>query len=227
MDENNSDDIKKFATFYREPFLNLACDYYKAGMKALDIGAGEGAFAQMLGDDSIYLVDGNEESVNSLKVKYKNSYLVKLPGVTPFKNNFFDFIHCSHLVEHFQPSELYEFLVEIDRILASDGILVISAPLMWEGFYADLSHVKPYLPEVFKNYLCSDYMHNRTRQIVSTQYKELRLQYRYLYKPMPDLMIHCYRKYVQYAMEKILKFLKNRNLGYYEKTGYTLILKKG
>ena len=34
-----------------------------------------------------------------------------------------------------------------------DGVLVISATILWDGFFRDMSHIKPHYPSVFINYL--------------------------------------------------------------------------
>mgnify|MGYP001610114600 FL=1 len=57
----------------------------------------------------------------------------------PFKDSEFDFIYCSHVLEHVD--DFFETLKEIDRILKSGGILKIKVPHFSNGNgYNDLTH---------------------------------------------------------------------------------------
>lgn len=220
------DEIQKYSTNNRDPFYELAYRYYTPGMTVLDVGAGDGAFAEKLGDEHIYLIEGNLDAVKKLNEKYKNVYFLKIPQQFPFAPGFFNLIHCSHLVEHLQPQDLYFLIKEFDRCLSSKGILVISAPLLHEGFYDDLSHFKPYSPSVFMNYLGVDISSNRTRNIIANDYKTLKLQFRYKINQIPYFNVSWKRTLLKKLVFKLCDFLKKRNFGYYEKTGYTLILQK-
>src|SRR5690606_23253477 len=133
---------EKYITYKRAPFFQIAKDLIKDGDVVLDVGAGDGSFSEFCQNDEIYQFDGNMESFNNLKKKFRNTFLGHLPNL-PFQNNFFNIIHCSHVIEHLQPQELYDTLIEFDRVLKDGGRIVISAPLLWSGFYDDLSHVKP------------------------------------------------------------------------------------
>src|SRR5690606_15521311 len=117
--------------------------------KVLDIGAGSGLFSKYFKRNDFYLFDGNDITINELKRENKNVFQGELP-IIPFQNNFFDLIHCSHVIEHLNPDVFYETLKEMDRCLKLGGHLIISAPLIWSGFYNDLSHVRPYNPKVIR-----------------------------------------------------------------------------
>lgn len=77
------------------------------------------------------------------------------------ETNSFDIIHCSHMIEHFGYPEIHHVLDELLRITKPDGFLIIRSPLMWEHFYDDLDHVRPYPPQSIINYL-----YNPQQQIV-------------------------------------------------------------
>ena len=72
--------------------------------------------------------------------KYKtdiNHNLDKLPY--PFKRGEFDYVYCSHILEHV--NDLFKTLREIERILKPRGILHIRVPHFSNGNgYNDLSH---------------------------------------------------------------------------------------
>lgn len=68
-------------------------------------------------------------------------------------SNQYDIVHCSHVIEHFSYPKIRVFLDELLRITKIDGYLIIRSPLMWEHFYDDLDHVRPYPPQSILNYL--------------------------------------------------------------------------
>ena len=71
------------------------------------------------------------------------------------ESNSFDIVHCSHMIEHFGYPEVRIVLDELLRITKTDGFLIIRSPLMWEHFYDDLDHVRPYPPESIFGYIYS------------------------------------------------------------------------
>jgi SAM-dependent methyltransferase len=220
-------DLSSTTTHSREPFFQIARKYYASGSKVLDVGAGNGDFAQLLGDEQVYLVDANPTTVESLKRRFPNSYCTALPDRMPFSDRFFDLIHTSHLVEHLQPAELYLLLMELDRCLAPGGFLVISAPLLWSGFYDDLSHVRPYNPAVFVNYLCaSGYSGARTRPPASSAYTVVELVYRHTLVPLGYWNISATRIHAKNLLFKLTNWLRRHRLQRYEVTGYTVVLSK-
>ena len=138
---------RKYITHSRIPFFQIALDFIKENNRVLDIGPGSGEFSKFCDRDDFYLLEGNSETVELLKNKYKNVYKCFLP-VIPFENAFFDVIHCSHVIEHLQAQDLYDTLVNIDKALKIGGYLIIYTPLDWPGFYDDLSPVRPSSPLV-------------------------------------------------------------------------------
>lgn len=159
----------KYRTTDREPFYELFSPYISKGQKILDIGAGDGSFSRYFHGYDVINVD-NHPINNTIKWV--------CPEPLPFDDYSFDAINCSHFVEHLHPNELYSLLLEMDRILKIDGKICISAPMISDLFYNDLSHVRPYHPGVFTNYLCSPDSTCRSR-ITLGNYKLLLLQYRY------------------------------------------------
>jgi len=223
---NNVKEISEYCTFSNEPFFRLACSYYKAGMKVLDVGAGRGDFVRVLGNKSTYLLDSNPRAVEILKSEYPNVFLHTLPNSLPFEDKFFDLIHCSHIIEHLYPQDLYSSLLEFDRCLNLNGYLVISTPLIYSGFYDDLSHIKPYSPWVLIHYLIDPGLDNRTRKVISSDYSIVRLQYRYTIQPFPYFNISYSKIWLQNLLIGMTNFLRKINSGSYQKTGYTIIFQK-
>lgn len=216
---------EKYYTHKREPFFEIANNYITKDSRVLDIGTGAGAFPIYCKRNDFYLFDGNQQTVDELRKTYSNVAFGLLPKL-PFESDFFDVIHCSHVVEHLEPQVFYQTLVEMDRCLKIGGCIVISAPLMWSGFYDDLSHIKPYGPEIYKNYLCSGQKNSRTRDLISSSYKREQLVYRYLPTNNDFNFYNTKSNRLVTLVVKILNKLKSKGFSFLEKTGYTIVLKK-
>ncbi|WP_037316575.1 bifunctional 2-polyprenyl-6-hydroxyphenol methylase/3-demethylubiquinol 3-O-methyltransferase UbiG [Salegentibacter sp. Hel_I_6] len=216
---------EKFVTHSREPFFQIGKDLIGPKSTVLDVGAGNGNFADFCNQKNIYLFEGNPSSIKSLEANYKNVYLGRLPEL-PFDDTFFDVIHMSHVIEHLQPQEVYDTLKEFDRCCKPGGAIVISAPLMWEGFYDDLSHIKPYNPFIFQKYLCSGFCDNLTREPIAKNYTVEKLQYRFLEKKMFYTLKRS-KNLISKVTFQAYEFLRKKGFKKYQKTGYTIVLRKG
>ena len=64
-----------------------------------------------------------------------------------FDGKDFDIVIMAHVIEHFQPEPLMVFLDRYLDALKPGGVLIVSTPLLWEGFYQDFDHIKPYYPK--------------------------------------------------------------------------------
>ncbi|MDT0642852.1 class I SAM-dependent methyltransferase [Zunongwangia sp. F363] len=213
----------KFKTFKRAPFFEIAKQLIKGRDKILDIGAGEGSFADYLQKLDIYLLEGNPASVAKLKKRYKNVFQGKLPDL-PYENSFFDLIHISHVIEHLHPDDMYKTLKEMDRCCKPGGAIVVSTPLFWSGFYNDLSHIKPYDPLVLEKYFGALQKPNSTREVISKSYTVERLEYRYM-EEIPDWNLYRCNGLVLFLL-KVLTFLRRSIYKKYIRTGYTIVLRK-
>jgi SAM-dependent methyltransferase len=194
--------------------------------KVLDVGPGDGSFSRFCEREDFYLLEGNPETFEFLNTKYPNVIFGRIPQI-PFEDNFFDLIHCSHIVEHLSPEDLYAFLMEMDRTLKKGGKLVISTPLYWEGFYNDLSHVKPYNPRVFQKYLCKVDGVNPTRQAVSTDYQMTEIVFRYKKNFERFNLVNLKDgSLINRFFLSLFTRLNRNGLVSLEKTGYTVVFKK-
>lgn len=217
---------KKFITGKREPFFEIAREYIGSNSSVLDIGCGNGGFSQYFNRKDFYLFDGNKKTCDFLRDQgHNNVNQGRLPDL-PFGEKQFDVIHCSHVVEHLTPENFYATLKEMDRCLKTEGYLIISAPLMWEGFYDDLSHIRPYPPAVFKNYLCKNNKNNRSRDIIASNYIVAKEIYRYFeINPISGVVNSTNNFLVKlYILSK--KMLKKIGLRKFRKTGFTIVLQK-
>ena len=129
------------------------------------------------------------------------------------------------MVEHLTPEILYDTLKEIDRCCAPDGVIVISAPLLSDSFYDDLSHVKPYNPAVFIKYLCNGDGFNLTREMISDQYAMEKLEYRLKERILFQGLKNS-RSFFAKSFYRLYTLLRKNGFSFYERNGFTLILRK-
>jgi SAM-dependent methyltransferase len=216
---------EKYITHERAPFFEIASQYIEENSKVLDVGSGSGEFSIFCKRNDFYHFDGNKETVDFLSKKYEHAAQGLLPKL-PYDDRFFNLIHCSHVVEHLQPQTLYDTLTEFDRCLAENGYLVISAPMMWSGFYDDLSHVKPYNPMVFKKYLCDTKNSSFTRNKISFKYKLERLQYRYQDSLEELIFYDPSRSITSRIFYYLFSKLKKKGLRELKTTGFTIVFRK-
>ncbi len=217
---------EKFITYQREPFFEIASNYINSESKVLDVGSGDGSFPRFCKRSDFHLLEGNEETVSFLKKEFPNVTLGRIPEI-PFEDNFFDTIHCSHIVEHLEPSDLYKLLKEINRTLKKGGYFIVSTPMLWTGFYNDMSHIKPYNPYVFEKYLCNISAGNLTRRKISSEFEIKELKYRYSSNYSRFNLTNQRPKNLLNRMLMSIFFrLRKNGLIFLEKTGYTLVLRK-
>ncbi|UCH13373.1 MAG: class I SAM-dependent methyltransferase [Bacteroidales bacterium] len=220
---------KNYTTKDRHPFYEIAIPYLPNNKAEVivDIGAGKGEFVNHLNlyakYKNVFLLDANKHTIQYLKEKHSNAILYRAPEKLPFEDSTVSFIHSSHMVEYLNHVEFYTFLKEIDRILKDKGILMISAPLLWEEFYYDLSHVRPYYPDVFTVYLCSE-KGVQTREVISKNYTIQKLIYRYTTIDSVDWGANSI--IFDFIIQLLKKVLKNLGINKYKKNGFTLILQK-
>lgn len=214
----------------RKPFFELAAKYLPKDQDDIivDIGCGNAEFANDFDLDkkykNLFLLESNQKTIEYLKKIYSNVLEYIAPQTLPFDDDTVSFVHLSHLVEHLYPQDIYKLFKDIDRILKKDGIIVISTPLMWDRFFDDLSHVKPYNPQVFINYLASK-TPERSRGAISSSYDVMELIYRY--KSMPiDVGWSSKYLFIDVILQILKRIISLLGFRYQIKNGYTLVLKK-
>lgn len=120
--------LEEFNARY-EPVLSFIKKKGKRGVKILDIGCGTGMAAERLKDfGAVYGVDISSKSIEQARDRLDEAY-VSLAEKLPFRNEIFDVIVCTEVIEHLlAPSEA---LSEFNRVLRSGGYLIISTPNPW------------------------------------------------------------------------------------------------
>jgi ubiquinone/menaquinone biosynthesis C-methylase UbiE len=108
-------------------------DFIKSESLFLDVGCGAGhnlSLAQELKNCKVHGIDPNPGDHGVGRYNFdKESSLEIIQGFAenlPFKNNIYDIVFCSHVLEHVNDER--KSLSEINRVLKEDGIAIIGMP---------------------------------------------------------------------------------------------------
>lgn len=224
---------KNIHTRRREPFFDIALKYLPPSRDAciLELGPGPGRFLQhgklIEKFKNLHVIENADVSVGILKdLGVPNVIQSDLANGIPLRDSSVDFIHFSHVVEHMEYRDVYALLQEIDRISRPGAIFIVSAPMLNGRFYNDLSHVKPYNPDVFLDYLCEDDGREiRSRKVAAKRFVEKELVYR-VTTSVYDPFLHSDRTLVNYLIDLGRRCRRALGIKKYVKSGFTLVLQK-
>lgn len=110
--------------------------------KILDLGCGFGWFEYYFGNLSkeIIALEMSEKDLKTARenIKSKNIKFITGSGLEiPIKNNIFDMVLVSEVIEHIPKNTENKFLKEINRVLKKDGVLYLTTPFksFWSVFF--------------------------------------------------------------------------------------------
>tara|TARA_B100001989_G_scaffold211562_1_gene161004 strand:+ start:1624 stop:2367 length:744 start_codon:yes stop_codon:yes gene_type:complete len=205
---NNS----SIANYQLDQLINNYFSCSPKGLNILDIGSGlcnyypENVIESRNKYFACDLSDDLKEFLKKRGIKFIQGDMVK--DNLALKENSFDIIICSHVIEHIEePSNI---LFEINKLLKISGILFLKTPdikvVKW-NFFNDFTHIKPYTKNSLKEQVESD-----TIQVInctsSTLYKDFSIN---LLKNNPFnpfnlifLIIGFYTYYIRSDMREII-----------------------
>ena len=129
-------------------------------LKILDIGCGEGVLVwliyQKTNSPFIVGIDSDASAIKFahqqlLKRQAKAKFLKASAYKLPFKDNSFDLIVSTEVIEHL--SQANKHLAEINRLLKPKGKLIITTPVKLSPVPQDKMHIKEYTPLELKSLL--------------------------------------------------------------------------
>ena len=128
----------------------------KEMMRIADIGSGLCKFPDYISREincEVNCMDINPELVALAQSK---GYLARQGSILniPYPDNYFDIVHCSHVIEHLSYPDVIYSIEELFRIVKTGGIVIIRSPLVANHrFYNDIDHVRPYPPMAILNFI--------------------------------------------------------------------------
>lgn len=127
-------------------FLKAA--HLSSTSRILDVGCGYGRNMKLIKKHLGWEIEGVEINQHIVDENIKNG--LRCCTVEEFQkrdsNEQYDCMIFSHIVEHFYPSDLKQFLEGYLKFLRVGGVIIVATPLLWKGFYWDFDHIKPYHP---------------------------------------------------------------------------------
>lgn len=132
---------------------------FVAGKIVLDAACGEGYGSSLLAENAACVtgLDIDADVVDRAKKKYGNEKLSYITGSIeklPFEDHTIDVVISFETIEHVSEAVQKKFLLEIVRVLKTDGVLVMSTPN--KRVYTDL--VKGNNPFHVKEFYVSEYI---------------------------------------------------------------------
>jgi ubiquinone/menaquinone biosynthesis C-methylase UbiE len=125
-----------------------------SGRRVLDAGCGEGYGTALLassGAASVVGVDVDEPTIEHARGRYGHEFRVADVAELPFEDDSFDLVACFETIEHV--ADAPRAVAELRRVLADDGVLVISTPNPAEYVADNEFHVREYTPDEFDQLL--------------------------------------------------------------------------
>jgi SAM-dependent methyltransferase len=123
----------------------------------LDYGCFDGSFLAQLHahigrDLDVVGVDVNGDALRRLLQAHPEVACARISdrGRLPFRDGAFDSVSCLEVLEHVTAQRRRELLVEFSRILAPDGVLVVSTPGQHLFSVLDLGNVKFRVPRLHR-----------------------------------------------------------------------------
>jgi len=117
--------------FYEE-ILYESRQFLNKNFRILDIGFGNGTLFKLLdqrGFKSVFGIDVVPENVMKLQKEFP-TFQLKVGEIIkiPFENEKFDVIFATEVIEHLLKEDLIKGILEMHRVLKSDGYLIITTP---------------------------------------------------------------------------------------------------
>lgn len=137
--------------------------YFKDCNKILDVGCG---YAEMMESfpEKVIGLDEDEKVISFCKERGFNVVKGSVLDI-PFKDEEFDGVISSHVIEHLLPRDAIKMLFESSRVLKKGGLLMLRTPVFDSNFYKqNIDHIKPYPPECIKR-LLRDYPELNLRMV--------------------------------------------------------------
>jgi 2-polyprenyl-3-methyl-5-hydroxy-6-metoxy-1,4-benzoquinol methylase len=114
-----------------------------SGRRVLDVGCGFGRFLDQMRDAGL---DATGVDINPQIVAANRKAGLRCLSADEFvaSRDLYDVLLMAHVIEHFAPRELLQFMDSYLDRLRPGGRLIIATPLLSDYFYDDFDHIRPY-----------------------------------------------------------------------------------
>lgn len=119
-------------------------EHIKSNAVILDVGCGLGHNLTLLKDSGYPNIIGTDISSEMINFSKSKGHLVYSPEDLSGQEKRFDVLLFSHVLEHINYSDIQKVLESYFQLCNPGALVVICMPLVYDGFYHDVDHIKPY-----------------------------------------------------------------------------------
>jgi SAM-dependent methyltransferase len=123
-----NEDIDSFKG--NRPRLKFLLKNFKKGDKILNIGVGNGflEFLALEYEIDIYCIDPSKKAIERLKENLGDKAYIGYSQSLPFKDNFFDGVVMSEVLEHLNDEIIVQTIKEVNRVLIKNALFIGTVP---------------------------------------------------------------------------------------------------
>lgn len=200
-------------------FLNSLSSDNK--LSYLEVGSGLGNFVDIVGKMNKFNVTCLE--INPELAKITESLGYKTVNVNILNNDFkdeeFDIVHCSHVIEHLSYPFVVKALDELIRVTKKGGYIILRSPLMSPDFFTSINHIRPYPPKAIFDF------YSNPQQQVTGKFKIKKVKE--IFRKEAILVCRYSDSRLALSLNLIMKiFWLYFRFPFAKPNGYTLILKR-
>ena len=125
---HNFANLKKNQYAYFRAEIRRSKNKFQANSNVLEIGFGNGSFLNYA-KQMRWNIRGTEMNIDLVNLAKSNNFDVHhTDNLSTFSNNSFDLVVAFDVLEHIPEDKLIDFMLEVKRVLVSDGIFIARFP---------------------------------------------------------------------------------------------------
>lgn len=187
----------------------------------LEVGSGLGRFVNLVKDKFDF-------SLQAIEINKDLADLTTNKGISTINSNFldntfkddqFDVVHCSHVIEHVAFPDITFFLDELLRITKNNGYVILRSPLPTNDFLTNIDHIRPYPPKAILNY----FSNSQQQKVGSYQITPIKIKIRHKPISIGDFSCNSFIRIINLLFKLLWACFR---FPFGKADGYVLILKK-
>ncbi len=127
-----------------QALIKYFTQYVKRDALILDVGCGLGHNLTLLKNNGYLNAVGTDISDEMLDAsKERGHTTLAFEDLNAYQKHF-DVLLFSHVLEHIEYRDIQKILESYFDLAKSDALIMVCMPLIYDGFYNDVDHIKPY-----------------------------------------------------------------------------------
>jgi len=117
-----------WSNFFRNIAVCNSINQLQAGSKILEIGAANSPIEEMMRTNFKRFLQFTKTDINGMYKDTHDIFDIEKEGLIRYKDESFDCVILTEVLEHFEPKNASFVLNEIHSVLGPDGILLLTTP---------------------------------------------------------------------------------------------------